>query len=120
MAGMAQAIPTVPRELGASTLRLAVCQAVVSSSLQLTATVGSVAATHLSGHESLAGSAVGVSLLAAAGALGWAAPLGDRHGRRPLLAAGFVLLAAGSLLVALAILVAAYPLFVVGIAAFGA
>ncbi len=108
-----------PRRLRLATLHLAGGQAVVSATLPLNATVGSIAAVHLSHHHALGGASVGVALLASVAALMVAGRQSDIHGRRPVLAAGFALLALGAVVAGLGIGVGSFAVFIVGTAIFG-
>ena len=91
----------------------------VSATLPLNATVGSVAAVHLSHHHALGGASVGVALLASMAALMVAGRQADLHGRRPVLAAGFALLALGAVVAGIGIGVGSFAVFIVGTAIFG-
>jgi MFS family permease len=102
-----------------STVRLAFGQAVVSATIPLGATFGTVEARHLSHHVALAGSVVAAQMLAGAAALLVAGRVSDRHGRRPALAAGFVLLAAGAGVIGAAVALGSYTLLIAGSILFG-
>jgi MFS family permease len=102
-----------------STVRLAFGQAVVSATIPLGATFGTVEARHLSHHVALAGSVVAAQMLAGAAALVVAGRVSDRYGRRPALAGGFVLLALGAGVIGVAVALGTYPLLMVGSILFG-
>jgi len=114
------ATAAVPRQISQWTLRLAAGQAATSAAIPLNASVGSVAAAHLSHHASLAGTSVGLAMLASVGALFVAGRVSDRHGRRPVLTAGLGLLAVGAVICGASIVIESYALFVVGTLVFGA
>ncbi len=109
----------VPRQISQWTLRLAAGQAATSAAIPLNASVGAVAAANLSHHASLAGTSVGLAMLASVGALFVAGRVSDRHGRKPVLTAGLALLSVGAVLCGVAITVDSYALFVVGTLIFG-
>lgn len=113
------ATATIPRQVSQWTLRLAVGQAATSAAIPLNASVGAVAAVSLSHHASLAGTSVGLAMLASVGALFVAGRVSDRHGRKPVLTAGLALLSVGAVLCATSIVIDSYPLFVVGTLVFG-
>src|SRR4051794_7573434 len=102
-----------------STVRLAFGQAVVSATIPLGATFGTIEARHLSHHVALAGSVVAAQMLAGAAALLVAGRVSDAHGRRPALAGGFVLLAAGAGLIGAAVAIGSYALLLAGSVLFG-
>ena len=110
----------VPRQISQWTLRLAAGQAATSAAIPLNASVGAVAAASLSHHASLAGTSVGLAMLASVGSLFVAGRVSDRHGRKPVLTAGLALLSVGAVLCGVAITVDSYALFVVGTLVFGA
>ncbi|MDX6561140.1 MAG: hypothetical protein QOD65_954 [Gaiellales bacterium] len=109
----------VPREIARATGRLAGSQIFVSATLPLNATVGAVAAKHLSGHEGLAGTSVGIAFLFSMLSLYVVGSIAQNLGRKPVLLAGMSLLAAGALTCGFAIWVESYVLFVIGTAVFG-
>lgn len=102
------------------TLRLAFGQAATSASIPLNATLGSIAAVHLSHHASLAGTSVGLAMLASVGALFVAGRIADVRGRKPVLIGGLTLLSVGAVVCAGSIWIESYALFVVGTLLFGA
>lgn len=102
-----------------STVRLAFGQAVVSATIPLGATFGTIEARHLSHHVGLAGSVVAAQLLAGAAALVVAGRVSDRYGRRPALAGGFTLLALGAGVIGSAVAVGSYALLMAGAIVFG-
>lgn len=102
-----------------STLRLAGGQVVVSATIPLGATFGTIEARHLSHHVALAGSVVATQMLAGALALLVAGRVSDRYGRRPALAAGFVLLAVGAGIIGAAVAIGSYALLIAGAVVFG-
>lgn len=108
-----------PRQIAQWTLRLAAGQAATSAAIPLNAGVGSVAAATLSHHASLAGTSVGLAMLASVGALTVAGRVADRRGRKPVLMAGLALLSVGAVTCSAAIVVDSYALFVVGTLLFG-
>lgn len=108
-----------PRRLRMATLHLAGAQAVVSATLPLNATVGSVAAVHLSHHHALGGASVGVALLASMTALMVAGRQSDVRGRRPVLATGLALMAAGAVVAGIGIGLGSFAVFIAGTAIFG-
>ncbi len=114
------ATAAVPRQISRWTLRLAVGQAATSAAIPLNATVGAVAASHLSHNVSLAGTSVGLALLASVASLWVAGRASDRHGRIPVLSAGLMLLSVGAVICAASIVIESYALFVVGTLIFGA
>src|SRR3979409_525512 len=93
----------VPRELVRATGRLPGSQIFVSATLPLNATVGAVAAKHLSGHEGLAGTSVGIAFLFSMLSLYVVSSVGQNLGLKPVLLAGLSLLALGALISGLAI-----------------
>jgi MFS family permease len=109
----------VPREIAHSTLRLAGSQVFVSATLPLSATVGAVAAKNLSGHESLAGTSVGLAFVFSMISLYVVGSIATGLGRKPVLLAGLALLSLGSFTCGLGIWAGSYPLFVLGTAIFG-
>jgi len=122
MAVLADAPVTVARTQAAvrrSTVRLAFGQAVVSATIPLGATFGTIEARHLSHHVSLAGSVVAAQMLAGAAALVVAGRVSDRHGRRPALAGGFTLLALGAGVIGAAVAIGSYPMLLGGAILFG-
>ena len=122
MAVAADAPVTVARTQEAvrrSTVRLAFGQAVVSATIPLGATFGTIEARHLSHHVGLAGSVVAAQMLAGAAALVVAGRVSDRYGRRPALAGGFTLLALGAGVIGVAVAVGSYALLMAGAIVFG-
>ena len=111
--------PIVPREVVRATGRLAGAQVFVSASLPLNASVGAVAAKHLSGHEGLAGTSVGIAYLFSMLSLFTVGSVAQNLGRKPVLLAGFSLLGLGALTCGAAIWAGSYALFVGGTAIFG-
>jgi MFS family permease len=109
----------VPRELVRATGRLAGSQIFVSATLPLNATVGAVAAKHLSGHEGLAGTSVGIAFLFSMASLYVVGSIAQNLGRKPVLLAGLALLCIGALICGAAIWIGSYVLFVIGTAVFG-
>ncbi len=110
----------IPAEISNWTLRLASGQAATSASIPLNATLGSVAAVHLTDRASLAGTSVGLAMLASVAALFVAGRISDQVGRRPVLLGGLTLLSIGAVLCGGAIWIESYALFVVGTLVFGA
>lgn len=110
----------IPSEISNWTLRLASGQAATSASIPLNATLGSVAAVHLTDRESLAGTSVGLAMLASVAALFVAGRISDQVGRRPVLIGGLTLLSIGALICGGAIWLDSYAVFVVGTLIFGA
>ena len=108
-----------PRRISQWTLRLATGQAATSAAIPLNASVGAVATAHLSGHEGMSGTSVGLALLSSVAALWVAGRVSDRHGRLPVLTAGLALLTVGAIICALAIVTKSYPLLVLGTIVFG-
>jgi len=122
MALAADAPVTVARTQAAvrrSTVRLASGQAVVSATIPLGATFGTVEARHLSHHVGLAGSVVAAQMLAGAVALLVAGRVSDRYGRRPALAGGFTLLALGAGVIGCGVAIGSYALLMAGAMVFG-
>lgn len=110
---------TPPRQISNWTLRLAAGQAATSAAIPVNAGVGAVAAVHLSHSASLAGTSVGLAMLASVVSLYFAGRFSDRHGRIPVLTTGLALMAIGAILCGAAIVVESYALFVVGTIIFG-
>ncbi len=102
-----------------STIKLACGQAVVSGTIPLGATFGTIEARHLSNEVALAGSVVAAQMLAGAVALLVAGRISDRYGRRPALAGGFVLLGIGAGAIAAAVAVGSFAMLIVGAVLFG-
>jgi len=113
------ATTTPPRRISQWTLRLAAGQAATSAAIPLNASVGAVATAHLSGHDGMAGTSVGLALLSSVAALWVAGRVSDRHGRLPVLLAGLALLTVGAVICAASIVLKSYPLLVLGTIAFG-
>jgi MFS family permease len=111
--------PQIPRRISQWTLRLAAGQAATSAAIPLNASVGAVATAELSHHASMAGTSVGVAMLASVSALFVAGRVSDRHGRLPVLTAGLALLTLGAIICALAIVTSSYILLVAGTIVFG-
>ena len=63
---LAQTSIEPPREITVATMRLAAAQVIVSMSLPLNASIGTVAAETLSGSRALAGTSVGVAFVCSA------------------------------------------------------
>ena len=116
---LAQTSIEPPREITVATMRLAAAQVIVSMSLPLNASIGTVAAETLSGSRALAGTSVGVAFVCSAISLYTVGRHGSHLGRKPIILAGLSLLAAGSAIVGCAIAVGSYALFVAGTAIFG-
>ena len=114
MSAAETAAPRIPRRISQWTLRLAAGQAATSAAIPLNASVGAVATAELSHHASMAGTSVGVAMLASVSALFVAGRVSDRHGRLPVLTAGLALLTLGAIICALAILTSSYILLVAG------
>ena len=108
-----------PREITVATMRLAAAQVIVSMSLPLNASIGTVAAETLSGNRALAGTSVGVAFICSAISLYTVSRHAAHLGRKPIILTGLSLLAAGSVVIGMAIAVGSYPLFLVGTAIFG-
>ena len=108
-----------PREIAVATMRLAAAQVIVSMSLPLNASIGTVAAETLSGSRALAGTSVGVAFICSAISLYAVGRHGAHLGRKPIILAGLSLLAGGSGIVGCAIALGSYPLFLLGTAIFG-
>ena len=100
-------------------MRLAAAQVIVSMTLPLNASIGTVAAETLSGSRALAGTSVGVAFICSAISLYTVGRFGSHLGRKPIILTGLCLLAAGSAIVGTAIAVGSYPLFIAGTAIFG-
>ncbi|MCX6390991.1 MAG: MFS transporter [Actinobacteria bacterium] len=108
-----------PRQISQWTLRLACGQAATSAAIPLNASVGAVATAELSHHASMAGTSVGIAMLASVSSLFVAGRVSDRHGRLPVLTAGLALLTLGAVICAFAIFSSSYPLLVLGTIVFG-
>lgn len=113
------AVDAVPRRISQWTLRLAVGQAATSAAIPLNASVGAVATAELSHHAGMAGTSVGLAMLASVAALMVAGRVSDRRGRLPVLTAGLALLSTGAVLCAIGIIVESYPLLALGTIVFG-
>ncbi len=108
------------RQVRRNTLILAAAMAVYSSVLQLVAAVSSITFVLVTGVEGLLGLGPAIFLTASALTAVPAGRLMDRHGRKPVIAGGYLSAAAGCSLTALATNLGSAPLVILGFAMTGA
>jgi MFS family permease len=113
-------VPDLERTVRRNTLVLAAVTAVNSVVLQLASAVSSITFVLVTGERGLLGLGPAIFLTSSGLTAGVAGRTMDRHGRRPVLAAGFVAAAAGCTLTALATHTGSVPLLLLGFVLIGA
>jgi MFS family permease len=110
---------SVPRIIRRYTIILASTQALVGIGSQMVPTLGALMVMQLLGNASLAGlatSMLNVSRFVVSYPTGWVA---DTFGRRLAMTMGMVLSLTGSIIIGLAVTWTSFPIFVLGMLAFG-